>query len=316
MSNRILPENIDKAVGSIDPVFLNTPQYRCTTLEDALGCRLTLKVETANPVRSFKGRGACHTLSRFAEGTKLICASAGNFGQALAYVCADRQIDLVVYACTTANPFKIDLMRRFGAEVRLFGDDFDTAKQEAKRVATTEDRVLLEDSFDVATCEGAGTIGPELLRSGAGFDAVLIALGNGALLTGIGTWLKSRSPGTEVIGVVADGAPAMEQSWRSGRIVEHPTIDTIADGIGVRLPIAEVLGDMNESVDDVVRVTDEAMVTGMRLLHRHAGLVVEPSGAAGVAAILADSARFRDRSIAAVICGGNMTPEQVRQYLG
>jgi threonine dehydratase len=107
----------------------------------------------------------------------------------------------------------------------------------------------------------------------------------------------------------------MEQSWRTGRPVEHPRINTIAAGIGVRIPVPEVLADMTALVDDVVLVDDNTMVRAMKLLHEHVGLVVEPSGAAAVAALLCHMERFRQWSVAVIISGGNLSSEEVRRWL-
>ena len=107
----------------------------------------------------------------------------------------------------------------------------------------------------------------------------------------------------------------MAESWRAGRLIEHPSISTIAAGIGVRIPIPEALVDMAGLVDEVVLVTDEDLVKTMKLLREHVGLVVEPSGAAGVAALLAHPDRFRDRLVAAIISGGNLSPEEVKQWV-
>lgn len=172
------------------------------------------------------------------------------------------------------------------------------------------------DSLEPATGEGAATIGVELLREPAPFDALLLALGNGALLTGVGRWVKAHAPATELIGVAATGAPAMVESWRAGRIVSHERIDTIADGIGVRLPVPEAVADMQGAVDDALLVEDATILRAMRLLHEQLGLVVEPSGAVGVAALLEQPARFRGRRVATVLCGGNLTPAQMRDWLG
>jgi threonine dehydratase len=314
--HRLSLANIERAAALIDPVFLNTPQYRAEALEPLLGCRLVVKVETLNPIRSFKGRGASFFVSRAPAGVTLVCASAGNFGQAMAYACRARGVPLVVYASVNANPLKVERMRALGAEVRLSGEDFDAAKLEAKRAAAETGMRLVEDSLDPETGEGAGTIGAELLRWPEEFDAVAVPLGNGALLTGVGRWLKAHAPRTLVVGAAARGAPAMHDSWRAGRVVEYAGIDTIADGIGIRLPIPEVVRDMEGVVDDVALVGDDSLLRAMRLLHEGLGLVVEPSGAAGVAAILEDRARFEGRLVATIICGGNLTAEQMRGWLG
>jgi len=315
VTHRLKLEHIQEAMQIIDPVFLHTPQYRAEALEPVLGCRLVVKVETLNPVRSFKGRGASLFLARVPPGETLVCASAGNFGQAMAYACRAKGVRLVVYASVNANPLKLGRMRALGAEVRFYGEDFDAAKVAAKRFAAEEGLRMVEDGLEPATGEGAGTMGLELLRWLEPLDAVLIPLGNGAMLTGMGRWIKAHAPSTQVVGVAARGAPAMVESWRAGRVVEHASVHTIADGIGVRIPVPEAVADMQGTVDDAVLVEDEATLEAMRLLHQHLGVVVEPSGAVGVAAILEDRERFQDQTVATVLCGGNLTPEQMRGWL-
>jgi hypothetical protein len=137
--HRIALSAVQAARQVIDPVFLNTPCYECGPLSTALGCQLILKLETANPIRSFKGRGASLLVRRLdrnsAPITALVSASAGNWGQALAYACRDAGIPLILYAATSANSLKVARMRSLGAEVRLAGGDFDAAKLEAEGFA-------------------------------------------------------------------------------------------------------------------------------------------------------------------------------------
>ncbi|MEI6105814.1 MAG: pyridoxal-phosphate dependent enzyme [Opitutae bacterium] len=300
----------------IDPVFLHTPQYVAESLSALLGMRIVVKVEVTNPVRCFKGRGADYLVSRLGANERILTASAGNLGQAMAYACRRRGIGLTVYASTRANPFKIERMRALGAEVILFGEDFDAAKLEAKRAAAHLGRRMVEDSLDVETGEGAGTIGLELAAMSEPLDAVLLALGNGALACGVGVALKQLAPQTRIIAVQATGAPAMIESWRSGKIVTHPAIATIADGIGVRIPIPQSVQDMNGIIDEGILVEDKTLIEAMRLAHQHLGLVLEPSGVAGLAALIENRAAFAGRSVAIILCGGNLTPEQVRDWLG
>lgn len=317
-SHRLSLDRIAQAARIIDPVFLNTPQFECEPLSRELGCRLTLKLETANPIRSFKGRGAdcfVKTDPQVVPGTTLVCATAGNWGQALAWVCRARDLPLVVYSATTANPLKLQRMREMGAEVRLHSDDFDSAKAEAKRFAQQAGVPFVEDGREASIAEGAGTIGLELLQRGARFDAVLLPLGNGALLTGVARWVKAHSPLTQVVGVSARGADAMERSWREERLVDRPRVQTIADGIAVRVPVPEAVQDMRGLVDDVVLVDDETTVEAMRLLFRHGGWLVEPAGAVGVAALHADRVRWRGARVATVLCGSNLTAEQIACWL-
>ncbi len=313
--HRLKLNRIAHALTIIDPVFLNTPQFRAESLEAALGCRLIVKVETLNPIRSFKGRGASFVAAGLDAGATVVCASAGNFGQAMAYACRDRGVHVIIYASVNANPLKLERMHALGAEVRLHGSDFDAAKIEAKRFASAYGLPMVEDSLEPATGEGAGTMAAELLRWPEPIEPLLVALGNGAMLTGIGRWVKAYAPATQVIGVAAVGAPAMAESWRLGQIVTYDQIDTIADGIGVRLPVPEAVADMRGTVDDVVLVRDATIVTAMQRIHQQLGLVVEPSGAVGVAALLEDRARFQGQLVATILCGGNLTPQQIRQWL-
>lgn len=314
MNHRLKLEHISEAARRIDPVFLNSPQYNCEGLSEVLGCELVLKVEIINPIRSFKGRGADYFFVRNPEVREVVCASAGNFGQGMAYAARKRGIKQVVYASEKANVLKLERMRAFGAEVRLHGNDFDAAKLAGKEYARQNGLVFAEDSRDVEFSEGAGTIAVELLRYSKPFDAVVVPLGNGAMIAGIGRWLKAHSPQTKVIGVCAAGAPAMERSWRSGTMVQTGSINTIADGIGVRLPVPEALEDLKGLVDEVLLVEDARTIEAMKLIYAHSGLQVEPSAGVGVAAVRENPGLFAGKRVATILCGSNVTAEQARMW--
>jgi peptide deformylase len=317
-THRLSLDRIAEAARCIDPVFLHSPQYVCEPIAELVGGQLTLKVETINPIRSFKGRGADYlvgTLVERGERGPLVCASAGNFGQGMAYACRKRAVPLVVFAARAANALKLSRMRALGAEVRIAGDDLEDAKRAARAWAADGGARFIEDGHEPEISEGAGSIAVELLGQGDAFDAIVVPLGDGALLNGIARWTKAASPSTRVIGVCSRGAPAMAVSWRhgTGEVVASPGVDTIADGIAVRVPIAASLRDMRGTVDDIVEIDDAALLEAMRLLHAHAGLVTEPAGVAGLAALLA---RRVDpgRRVATVICGGNLTAEQLAAF--
>lgn len=278
--------------------------------------RLLLKDETANPIKCFKGRGADFLVSGLPDSSAtLVCASAGNFGQGMAYAARKRSLQLIVFASETANPLKLARMREMGAEVRLAGCDFDEAKQHARTFANESGTWFIEDGREPAVSEGAGTIAVELCRWPHAFDFVLVPLGNGALLAGIGTWMKAHSPATRRIGVCAAGAPSMARSMASGSLESTGSVSTIADGIAVRVPVPEALDDLAAVVDEVLLVEDEAMIQAMQLVFRRHDLVVEPAGVAGLAAAITFRERFRGASVATPLCGGNLTPEQITQWL-
>ena len=307
---------IAEAAHRIDPVFLRSPQFPCESLGARLGCELTLKVETVNPIRSFKGRGADYLVGALEDRAPVTCASAGNFGQAMAYACRGRGIPITVFASRDASPLKIARMRELGAEVLLVGGDF----EDAKAAARVHGGRFIEDGLEPRISEGAGTIAVELVAEAEPFDAVVVPLGDGSLLGGMARWIKAAAPATRVIGACSRGAPALYHAWAgtSGEPGDEPGArpDTIADGIAVRVPVATSVAELRGVVDDVVRVADATLIEAMRLVHAHAGLVTEPSAVAGLAAILEDRDAFAGRRVATVLTGGNITTEQMRAWLG
>lgn len=312
--SRLSANDIEKAYEIIDEVFLNSPQYECESLGEVLGCKLVLKVETNNPIRSFKGRGG-DLLCKNAAEKSLVCASAGNFGQAIAYGCRKQNIALTIFAAESANPYKIRRMQDLGAIVILKGKDFDSAKAHAKQFGEENNIRFVIDSLDIETVIGAGTIGLELSKFPETLDYLLIPLGNGALFNGIATYFKTKNLGTKLVAIQAKGASAMVDSWHAKRLIASETVNTIADGIGVRLPVQEALDDMKNLIDDGVLVDENSIIEAMKMLHLHAGLVVEPAGAVGVSAILENREMFANKTVATVICGSNLTEEQIKTWL-
>lgn len=292
----------------IDPVFLGSPLMTAAALDAAVGCHVLAKSELSNPIGCFKGRGAdlfCATALAVRE--SVVCASAGNFGQGLAYAASRRGHACTVFASERANPVKVEAMRRFGADVRLAGADFDAAKQTARRYAAETGQRWVEDGAEPAIADGAGTIALELLDA-ASFDMVVVPLGNGALLDGIGRVMRAKAPPVRVVAVVAANAPAMKHSLEAGRAIVTERADSIADGIAVRVPIASTLARLRRCCDRVVAVSEDDLFAAMRWIHRTLGVVVEPSGAAAIAAMLAEPKHYAGRRVAVVLTGANIAP--------
>ena len=311
---RLSLERIARAATVIDPVFLDSPQFLAESLGSDLGCSVLVKVETMNPIRSFKARGTEFLTASIAARPRLVCATAGNFGQGMAWSARKRGFPITVFAATTANPLKVERMRALGAEVRQVGADFDAAHAAAKEFAAGNGARMVEDGCDVEIAEGAGTIGMELLRWPEPLDAIVVPLGDGALLAGIARWVKAYRPEIRMVGVCASGSPAMERSWRAGSVCELPA-HTIADGIAVTSPFPEALADITGVVDDVLLVEDDAIVSAIRRAFSDLGVVLEPAGAAALAAVMVHSERFRGQQVAALLSGGNATAEQLRAWL-
>jgi threonine dehydratase len=198
--------------------------------------------------------------------------------------------------------------------VVLYGEDFDAAKSAAREVAKEKNVRFVEDSLDIETVVGAGTIGIELVRGGEPIDTVLVPLGNGALVNGIATAFAALSPGTTVIAVQSANAPAMVESWQSGKIVVHEKIETIADGIGVRIPVPQAVDEMKRLVHQAMLVKEETIVRAMQLVRLHAGILIEPSAAVGLAAMLEKDELFSGKTVALILTGSNLTEQQMQQW--
>lgn len=309
------PTRIEHARRVIDPVFLDMPLVTSKDLDRDLGAEVHLKLELDNPIRSFKGRGTSFFVATdLPAGVPMVAASAGNFGQGLAYNGEHRGHAVTVFAARSANESKIDAMRRFGAEVILDGADFDEAKALAQCHAERLGYIYVEDGAHASIAEGAGTLAAEVTDAVAGIDAFLVPLGNGALATGVGCWLKAVSPSTKVIAVVAEGAPCMALSWREGRAIATEHVDTIGDGIAVRVPVPFALDSMKGTVDDVIEVSDSDLLAAMLLVDARLGRRVEPSGVAGLAGLLRNRKAFAGQRVATVMCGGNLTDQQIATW--
>jgi len=307
---------IRSAHEEIDPIFLNTPVAAHDALNQALGCSLLAKVETLNPIRCFKGRGTELFAARdLAPQEVVVCASAGNFGQGMARAAARRGHRCVVFAATNANQVKVEAMRSLGAEVRLTGHDFDSAKLAGRQYAEQLNVRFVEDGAEPAIAEGAGSLGLELAQAVPDLATMLVPLGNGALLAGVGASFRYQSPQTQIIAVVAEQAPSMKLSLEQKRVVETQRADTIADGVAVRVPVPSALAMLSGRFDAVVSVTEGEILQAMRLILQYLGLVIEPAGALGIAAILADQERFQGRKVGTVLCGANVAEGMLKRLV-
>lgn len=307
---------IRAAIPRVPSQFRGSPQFVSDALSGIAGRPVVVKAETANPIGCFKGRGTWLAVAELAahgvvgEERGLVVASAGNFGQGVAYAARAAGIPLVVFAAERASPPKLAAMRRLGADVRTVGKDFDAARHAAAEAAERAGWQLLVDGQDPWIAIGAGGVGAELVDGVASaalpaLEAVFVPVGNGALIAGIGTLIKAESRSTRVIGVQAQGAPSMTLSWRARAPIPTERADTIADGIAARVPVPEALAIMLDVVDDMLLVSEEEIVAAQRELTEMLPFSVEPAGAAGWAAIR------RDRSaapIAFILTGGNVSP--------
>jgi threonine dehydratase len=300
-------ERIEAAAAAIDPVFLDTPQFVDERLSAALGRDVLVKVETLNPIGSFKGRGTWLLAQKLDPASTWVCATAGNFGQGLAYAARARGARVHIFAAADAPQAKLDRMRALGARVEVSDASGAAAREYA---GASEDRILVVDGFDPAIAEGAATIGVEL-EAAAPVDAVVVQIGDGALISGVARWLKSHRPSARIIGVCASGAPAMARSFAAGRPVPTQGTGTIAAALAITDPVPESLARILALVDEVVVVDDDHLRDAMRLIAETLGLLVEPAGAAGVAALSRHGARLPGERVAVVLTGAGTAADFV-----
>ena len=290
-------ESIERAARDIDPVFRNTPQFEADALGRRLGARLVLKVETVNPIRSFKGRGtwtAIHALAgegKISPTRPVVCVSAGNFGQGVAYAARALGIPAVVFCSTRANRGKVARMRALGAEVNEVGEDFDTARGVSETYAVEHDAELLVDGDDTRISTGAGTLALELTDAVVAGHlpvpaVVAVPVGNGALLNGVGSWLRAASPATRILGIQAERADAMTRSWHAGRPIDTDSAATYADGIASRIAIPRAVELMTGRVDAMVTVSEDDLHAAQAVLTEALGITVEGAAAASWAGLL------------------------------
>jgi threonine dehydratase len=292
---------IEAAVDHIDPVFLNSPQFVDEQLSAEFRREVVVKVETLNPIGSFKGRGTTLLARELDPAQIWVCSTAGNFGQGLAYAARERKATVHVFVSADVPPGKIARMRALGARFDVRDDPEEAARAHA---AEADDRILILDGLEPAIAEGAGTIGLELERAGD-IDTAVVQLGDGALITGIACWLKNASPRTRIVGVCPSGAPAMAQSFGAARPISVVGSGTIATALAITHPVPESLARVVALVDEVVLVDDDDLREAMELVAGSLGVLVEPAGAAGVAALRRHGAALAGDRVAVLLTGAS-----------
>jgi threonine dehydratase len=272
------------------------------------GVSLSLKAEPFQKTGSFKVRGVFNRVALLSEESRqrgLIGISAGNHAAALAYAASVEGIQATLVMPAHANPNKVAATRAYGANVVLHGDVFG-AFEKMEELRAREGLTLVHPFNDEAVIAGHGTAGIEILEDVPDADLVLVPTGGGGLLSGIAAAIKFMRPETRVIGVEPEGAACVRAGLDAGRVVRLERITTIADGLAPPMSGEVVLEHVRAFVDDVIKVEDRHILDAMALIMSRAKLVVEPSGAAGLAALVAGAVRPRPgERVVVMASGGN-----------
>jgi threonine dehydratase len=303
--------DIRAAADRIAPYVLKTPTL---SGESLAGLGVWLKAENLQRTNSFKVRGAVNAVLQLTAEQRqrgVITLSAGNHGQALAYAAQAFQIPCVVVIREDAPLTKLEAIRRYGAEIVLVP----LAEWQHRLVMEQQRRNLhLVHPFDdPAVAAGQGTVGLEILDAVPDLRTVIVPVGGGGLIAGIAVAIKSQRPSVRIIGVEPEGAPVVNESLAAGHPVAPSRLDSIADGLGAPYTRPFNLGLIQRYVDQMRTVTDDALIEAIKAIAQQSKLVVEPAGAAAVAALMADGEI--ERPVAAVLTGGNVDIDRLGSWL-
>ena len=286
-----------------------TPLVRSELLSRALRADVWLKNETVSPIASFKLRGALTALLRARDGgtaAEAVTSSTGNHGQGVAAAAKAVGVPAHIFLPHGANPGKRRMIEALGASLHEVGRDIDEAKADALRFAASRGALFVDDGESLDVMEGAGTVGLELAERLPDVDLLFVPMGSGTLATGCAVALKGLQPRARVVAVQSSGSPAMVESFHAHRPVER-AIDTVADGLVCRVPARLALEGLWTWIDDAVTVADAMLLQALRALVEHAHVLVEPAGAAGLAAAWTRRADLTGRRVVLVLTGANVT---------
>ena len=297
----------------IAPYLRPTPLYSYPVLDTLTGARIWVKHENHQPIGAFKVRGGVNLVSQLGPDDRrrgVITASTGNHGQSVAYAAKLFGVPAIVCVPEHANPVKVESMRALGAEVIHHGRDFDEAREHCEKLATERGYRYIHSANEPALIAGVATYTLEILAAQPDTDVIVVPVGGGSGAAGACVVATAVRPSIEVIGVQSAAAPAAYRSWRAQALVED-TMETLAEGLATRTAFELTQRILWELLDDFVLVSEDGLVQATRLMIEKTRNLVEPAGAAALAAVLAAPARFAGRTTAIVCSGGNISPEQL-----
>ncbi|MHB1434372.1 MAG: threonine ammonia-lyase [Streptosporangiaceae bacterium] len=312
-SPRISLRDVLAAGRRIAPYLRPTPLYRYPALDALTGARVWVKHENHQPVGAFKVRGGVNLIAQLSERDRehgVITASTGNHGQSVAYAASLFGVPATVCVPEGANPVKVESISALGAEVIFRGPDFDAAREHCEALAGEHGYRYIHSGNEPDLIAGVATYTLEILAEQPDVAAIVVPVGGGSGAAGACLAARAVDPGIEVIGVQAEAAPAAYLSWRNGDLVAAPN-STLAEGLATGTAFDLPQRIMRESLTDFVLVSEDALVAATRAMIEKTRNLVEPAGAAALAAVLTDPDRFAGRSVAIVCSGGNISPAQL-----
>ena len=311
-SKLISVENIYQAKVRLKNVATHTPLMKNLNLSEIYGCNLYLKREDLQVVRSYKIRGAYNKMSTMSPEeleNGIVCASAGNHAQGVAYACRMLGVHGTIFMPSTTPSQKVNKVKFFGkdkVEVILVGDTYDAAADEAKVFMSEHKKQYIHPFDDEKVMEGQGTVGVEILEDcDVAIDYIFIAIGGGGLVSGLGSYFRQMSPKTKIIGVEPLGAPSMSASLEKGEVVALETIDPFVDGAAVKRIGDKTFAICRTVIDDMIIVPEGKVCSTILQLYNEEAIVAEPAGALTISALDFYKDKIKGKNIVCVISGGN-----------
>jgi threonine dehydratase len=303
-------DEIEDARGRLANVAVRTPLDLSRALSSECGGDAYIKCENLQRTGSFKIRGAYNRISRLDKDERkagVVAASAGNHAQGVALAASLSDIHSTVFMPESASLPKVEATRRYGAEVKLVGKDFGEAYDASLEYAERTGSVFVHPYNHPHVIAGQGTIGLEITESLDDIGTVVVPIGGGGLISGISVAIKAKSPSTRIVGVQAAGAAAFPPSLAKGEPVKLESMSTIADGIAANEPGDLTFAHVQQLVDEVVTVSDDSIAQALVMVAERMKLVLEPSGAAGVAAVM-EGLGHVEPPVVVILSGGNIDP--------
>ncbi|MDO4286931.1 MAG: threonine ammonia-lyase [Eubacteriales bacterium] len=302
-------KDIDEAAQRLQPVVHYIPLSSSTTFSGMTGAEVYLKCENQQKTGSFKVRGAYNKIMKLYEAgglTSVIASSAGNHAQGVAFAANKIGIPSTICMPRSTPIAKVSATQGYGANVVLSGSCYDDAYAKAMEIVEETGATFIHPFDDEDVMAGQGTIGLEILRDLPAVDVILVPAGGGGLLSGVAACVKQINPRIQVIGVQAEGAPAIAQSYHQDSIHASDSVHTIADGIAVKCPGSKTMEHINAFVDDMMTVSDDEIASTILLLLERTKQVVEPAGASSLAALLSGKRDFSGKKVVCLLSGGNI----------
>lgn len=309
-------EQVNEARESLRQFLKPTRLVRAEQIGRDKDTQIYLKLETDLPTGSFKTRGAIYTLMKTLAQRSIkgvVAASTGNHGAAVAYAAHLAQLPATIFLPESPNPVKRQRIVDLGANVKEVAWTPESLGEAAASFAADHDYYFLDDGCDPLVPVGTATIAAEILDELPEPDAIIVPMGDTALIRGVAAEAKRRHPSVRIVGVQAEQAPSYARSWREGRVVTTDTRETIADGLATYLPLASNVRAIRELVDDVSLVSEDEMLGGIRTLLFEEHIVAEAAGAAALAAFLQNSSAYTGRKVVLLVTGSSIPHELLRQ---